>query len=103
LLHTALSPLVQAIAVLAVAVSASWRTWVAYRRTVIKEKERTSRLTLAIAGAGPRERPEIIRACSLLESAAREKLEAMDQPDARASRAGTRSPSSIGIGHDGDG
>jgi hypothetical protein len=77
-LHGALSPLVQAIAVIAVAITASWRAWIAYRRTVIGERERTSRMARAIEGADPNERPEIIRACSLLEGAARREPEGTD-------------------------
>jgi len=67
----AVTPSIQALAVLAVAGTAAWRIWVAYRKTVTQEKERTSRLTHALDGASPPQRPEIIRACSLLESAAR--------------------------------
>ena len=77
-LHGVLSPLVQAITVIAVAITASWRAWIAYRRTVIGERERTSRMARAIEGADPDQRPEIIRACSLLEGAAHRKPEGTD-------------------------
>lgn len=67
LLHSVPDPVVQVIAVIVVATTAWWRAWVAYRRTVIREKERTSRLAQAMEGSDPNDRPEIIRACSLLE------------------------------------
>jgi hypothetical protein len=89
-LHIALSPVLQVIAVIAVTASASWRAWIAYRRIVIREKERTSRLTRAIDGADPCERPEIIRACSLLERAGRHELETRDHRIATSSRSTSR-------------
>jgi hypothetical protein len=63
-------PFIQALAVLAIAGTAAWRIWMAYRTTVIQEKERTSRMSAAINGASPAHRPDIIRACSLLEGTA---------------------------------
>jgi hypothetical protein len=77
-LHGALSPLVQVMAVIAVAITASWRAWIAYRAAVVGERERTSRMARAIEGADPNQRPEIIRACSLLEGAARREPEDTD-------------------------
>jgi hypothetical protein len=70
LLASTVSLPVQALLVLSVCVTSAWRIWVSYRKTLIQEKERTSRLMQSIAGAEPPERPEIIRACSLLESRA---------------------------------
>lgn len=57
----------QALLVFGVCMTSAWRIWVSYRKTLVQEKERTSRLLQCIAGAEPPERPEIIRACSLLD------------------------------------
>ena len=90
LFQGALSPTVQALAVIALAVTAAWRTWVTYRKTVFRERARTSRLTQAIDGASPRERPEIIRACSLLEAASRQESDDSGRPGVMGREPGGR-------------
>jgi hypothetical protein len=60
--------LIQALAIVAVSGMAAWRSWLAYRITVIRERERTTRMTQAISGARPAQRSEIIRACGALET-----------------------------------
>jgi hypothetical protein len=57
----------QALLVFGVCVTSAWRIWMSYRKMLVQEKERTSRLLQSIAGAEPLERPEIIRAFSLLD------------------------------------
>ncbi len=80
LLSGVVSAPIQALMVLAVAGTAAWRIWVAYRKTVTQEKERTSRLIQALDGASPPQREEVIRACSLLESAASASLDPPRHP-----------------------
>ena len=60
---------IQALAIAAVSGMAAWRIWLTYRMIVIRERERTARMTRAIEGARPAQRAEIIRACGALESA----------------------------------
>lgn len=85
-LNSTLNPMVEALAVVAVTAAAAWRTWVNYRRAVVHETARTSRLTRAIDGASPRERAEIIRACSLLEGATRYEPDAPDHEEGPAAK-----------------
>lgn len=67
LLVGAASPTIEVLVVLAVSGTVVLRSWVAYRKAVAQEEWRTRRLAKAIEGANPRQRSEIIRACSLLE------------------------------------
>jgi hypothetical protein len=61
--------LIQTLVVVAISSMAAWRIWLAYRAVVVREQERSARMTRAIDGAKPSERSEIIRACGDLESA----------------------------------
>src|ERR1035438_7128807 len=81
-------PLVQSLGIVAVSSMAAWRMWLAYRMLVIRERERTTRMTHAIGGASPAQRSEIIRACGALESAAspstRELTQGASEPGAKS-------------------
>lgn len=46
------------------------RAWITYRKFAIHEHSRTERLSAAISGSQPEQRPDIIRACSELENGA---------------------------------
>ena len=46
------------------------RAWITYRKFTVHEHSRTERLSAAISGSQPEQRPDIIRACSELENGA---------------------------------
>jgi hypothetical protein len=46
------------------------RAWITYRKFTVHEHSRTERLSTAISGSQPEQRPDIIRACSELENGA---------------------------------
>jgi hypothetical protein len=52
-----------------VALSSLVRAYITYRKTLVEQESRTSRLAQALKGAKPDQRPEIIRAFGQLERA----------------------------------
>ncbi len=73
------TPMVQIVTSTAALGTACFTAWISWRKTLLAERARNIRLSTALSDARSRKRAEIVRACAVLESAARNQVCAAGQ------------------------